>query len=330
VPALADCLETLAIEGPELFYAGETAAAIDAATRAGGGHLRRDDLANYQVAQREPLTLDYGGHRVQTNAPPASGGVLVAFGLSVMAGLESGADPLDPDEALRTARALQATTAARSDAGLDEGVDDAAAAHLLDPATVAAYRRRLAAHPAAYRGTTHISVADAAGNTAALTTSNGEGCGWIVPDTGFMLNNVLGEADLQPRGFGQWPEDVRLTSMMAPTLLQSPQGTTVALGSGGSNRIRSAITQVLAGQVDHGLDLAAALERPRLHVEGERLEIEGGFPAETIRALAEHWPDHCAWPERNLFFGGAHGVSIRAGRFDGAGDPRRGGVAAIV
>ncbi|MDZ7747459.1 MAG: gamma-glutamyltransferase [Halofilum sp. (in: g-proteobacteria)] len=331
MPALGDFLEALVHEGPELFYRGEVAATIDAAARAGGGHLRRADLEAYRVERREPIAVDYRGRRVLTNAPPASGGLLVAFGLEVLAGAAAAEDPLGAAAALRTADALEATREARIESGLDLGADAATAARLLDAATVARYRERVAGHPPAHRGTTHLSVIDGAGNTAALTLSNGEGCGWIVPGTGFMLNNMLGEADLQPRGFGRWPEDRRLTSMMAPTLvLDDAAERIVALGSGGSNRIRSAILQVLSGCLDHGLALDAAVERPRLHVEGNRLEIEGGFSEATVAALAARWHDHCAWPDRNLFFGGAHAVAAGPGGFSGAGDPRRGGVAAVL
>jgi gamma-glutamyltranspeptidase/glutathione hydrolase len=331
MPELGHFLETLGHEGPALFYRGEVAAAIDAAARERGGHLRRADLEHYRVERREPLAVDYRDRRVLTNAPPASGGLLVAFGLEVLAGSTPAADPHGVEAALRLSEALAATREARLESGLDLGADERTAAQLLAPETVARYRARVAGHPPAYRGTTHVSVIDAAGNTAALTVSNGEGCGWIVPGTGFMLNNMLGEADLQPRGFGRWPTDVRLTSMMAPTLVLSADGRRVAaLGSGGSNRIRSALLQVLAGHLEHGLGLEAAIARPRLHVEGERLEIEGGFSEEAVAALARRWPEHCAWPGRNLFFGGAHAVAAGPRGFDGAGDPRRGGVAAVI
>lgn len=327
---LGDFLETLAIEGVDLFYEGEVAAAIEAASISGGGHLRRDDFSAYRVERRRPLGLDYRGHRIWTNPPPATGGALIAFGLAVLAEETPPADPFGPGEAERMATALAVTRDARLREGLDDGIDDARAARLLDPEIVARYRAAISGHPPARRGTTHISVIDAAGNAAALTVSNGEGCGWIVPGTGFMLNNMLGEADLQPRGFGRWPTDVRLTSMMAPTLIDDARaGRLVALGSGGSNRIRSAILQVLTGMLDHGLPLEAAVERPRLHVEGERLEIEGGFDEAVIDRLARQWPQHCAWPDRNMFFGGAHAVEVTPDGFSGAGDPRRGGVAGL-
>jgi gamma-glutamyltranspeptidase/glutathione hydrolase len=331
MPALADFLDSLAHEGPDLFYRGEVAAAIDAASRAGGGHLRRADFEGYRIERREPLAVDYHGRRVLTNPPPASGGLLVAFGLELLGGLTHSADTDAAARALRMAAVLDATGQARLDTGLDAGVTGETARALLDPDQLARYRAAIAGRPKAHRGTTHISVIDARGNAAALTVSNGEGCGWIVPGTGFMLNNMLGEADLQPRGFGQWPTATRLTSMMAPTLVSDRAGEELlALGSGGSNRIRSALLQVLVAHLDAGLPLESAVEYPRLHLEDGCLEIEGGFSEATVEALQGQWPGHRLWPDRNLFFGGAHAVAAGPGGFTGAGDPRRGGVATVV
>ena len=84
-----------------------------------------------------------------------------------------------------------------------------------------ARRRR---HPS-HRGTTHISVIDPDGNAASASPSNGEGNGYIVGRFGFMLNNMLGEEDLSLDGLGQWREDARLSSMMAPTIILQPDGT---------------------------------------------------------------------------------------------------------
>ena len=117
--------------------------------------------------------------------------------------------------------------------------------------------RAASRHPAAYRGTTHISVIDRDGNAASASLSNGEGNGSIVGNFGFMLNNMLGEEDLTPEGLGNWREGVRLSSMMAPTIILEPDGTVIALGSGGSNRIRTAILQVAVNLLDHGMSLDA-------------------------------------------------------------------------
>ena len=118
-----------------------------------------------------------------------------------------------------------------------------------------------ARHPPAYRGTTHISVIDADGNAAAASLSNGEGNGFIVGKFGFMLNNMLGEEDLAPEGLGPWREGVRLSSMMAPTIIAERDGSVTALGTGGSNRIRTAILQVAVNLLDRGMSLEDAVER---------------------------------------------------------------------
>jgi gamma-glutamyltranspeptidase/glutathione hydrolase len=181
------------------------------------------------------------------------------------------------------------------------------------------------------RGTTHISVADAAGNIASLTVSNGEGCSYVLPGTGIMLNNMLGEEDLNPGGFHQWKEGSRLASMMSPAVAELADGTRYALGSGGANRIRSAITQVLINLLDFGMSLEQAVAAPRIHLEGDMLSIEAGLGDEAMQALESSAPRTHLWPEKNLFFGGVHAVSVTpAGEFHGAGDPRRGGEVAFA
>ena len=101
----------------------------------------------------------------------------------------------------------------------------------------------------------------------------------------------------------------------------------MALGSGGSNRIRTAILQVLVNLLDFGMSLEAAVEASRIHLENARLSIEAGFdPAVDLGALRARYPDHRLWTERSLFFGGVHAVGSGVAGFRGAGDPRRGGV----
>jgi gamma-glutamyltranspeptidase / glutathione hydrolase len=324
-PELADFLDALAREGPELMYRGEVARAVDLASRSGGGHLRLQDFERYEVQVRAPLEVKYRGHRVLTNPPPASGGLLVSFALALLAE----GDPLTsvPRDVRRVAAALDVVRQARRDEGLLDQVDQASADRLLGPGSLARYREVLLLHPRAREATTHISVLDSRGNAASLTGSNGEGSGWVMPGTGAMLNNMLGEADLQPRGFGRWPPDTRLTSMMAPTVVEEARGAGLTvLGSGGSNRIRSAILQVLLGLLDQEHPAPAAVARPRLHLEEGRLEIEGGFESEVVDGLTARWPEHRVWPGLNLFFGGAHVVRHSRKGWSGAGDPRRGGV----
>ena len=326
-PQLARTLEALGREGDRLFYEGDIARAIVAACREQGGHLQADDLSGYRVERRRPLAIDYRGNRLYTNPPPSSGGLLTAFALKL---LETSSNaPVHIDHAAGVAllaEIMQLTNEARLERIAAGRLD----AGLLDPQLLDHYRTRLLGRSRARRGTTHISIIDRRGNLASLTTSNGEGCGHMLADTGIMLNNMLGEQDLNPHGFHRWQEDRRLTSMMSPSILEDARGMQVALGSGGSNRIRSAILQVVLRLVDEGLPLAQAVTRPRIHYENGQLHIEAGFADPLYRQLQDEFPDNRCWPDRNLFFGGVHAVSRCGERFDCAGDPRRGGVALEV
>ncbi len=115
-------------------------------------------------------------------------------------------------------------------------------------------------------------------------------------------------------------------------MLRDAAGRVIALGSGGSNRIRTAILQVLVGLLDFEMDLDAAIRAPRLHVEDGLLNVEAGFTPEAVAALTPEFPEQKPWPPGNMFFGGVHAASVDRSlkSFVGAGDPRRGGVAVTV
>lgn len=348
-PAFADVLEVMAHEGPDFVSRGEVAQGL-LSLAAEGGHLRQEDLARWRAVARAPLEARRGTVTLALNPPPALGGALVAFPLALAAPEPAPAEVM---------RAFALTAEARRESGIDE--DGAAGAAWLGAEAQAVRFRRalsaLSAGPAASRrGTTHLSAIDADGGAAALTLSNGEGCGLIVPGTGIMPNNMLGEEDLVP-GLAQgrpfdWAPATRLASMMAPLTASGPDGRFWVLGSGGSNRIRTALAQVLLRLVDHGEGLAEAVSAPRLHVEGLGAEVvldyeRPGLGEGEEAALQDAWaalkgraapdPEDAAgwaalglraWEAPSMFFGGVHGVMREArGGLQAAGDPRRAGVA---
>lgn len=328
LPQLADTLELLAAEGERVFRDGPVAAAIAGLCRE-GGLLRAADLAAYRVHWRRPLQQRVLDARVYSNPPPSAGGPLLLFGLALADTLPSAAGAAD------LATIMQLTAEARDATGLDHAVDARHVDALLGAAGLPQWRRRFAAdrgRRAMKRGgTTHVSVVDRQGNTAACTVSNGEGCGHMVPGTGFMLNNMLGEEDLNPAGFFRWAPDTRVASMMAPTLAERGDGRLLALGSAGSNRIRTALLQVLCNVLSRDLPLDAAITAPRLHLERGRLEIEGGWPERELATLRPRWPAQRLWDDRSMFFGGVQAVQrLPDGSLQAAGDPRRGGAAAVL
>ena len=326
-PQLADTLEVLAIEGDDLFYRGEIAQAIARQSGEGGGSLTLQDLEHYQVERHRPLAADYRGVRVLTMPPPSSGGVLTVFALKLLEALSDlKSVPFGSAEQIGiVAEALELSDRARVET-LVENSSHIDAGRLLDEELLERYRNQIKGRAAAFRGTTSIVVIDSEENVATLSFSNGEGCGKIVPGTGLMLNNMLGEEDLVPQGFHRWPVNQRMTSMMAPTMLLFPDGRVVATGSGGSKRIRTAILHVILNLIDYGTSVEQAVCRPRIFLENGHLSVEGGYENSQIERLIEWYPEHKVWDDVNLFFGGAHTVARRGMSFEGAGDPRRAGV----
>jgi gamma-glutamyltranspeptidase / glutathione hydrolase len=339
-PALAGTIERLAELGPRDFYDGGLATAMVDHQHATGGPLTLADLAGYRAVWRRPLRIPYHGRReIFTNAPPSSGGVLIGYMLAVLRGV---GEPLPPGRA-RTLRAY--AEAMRSAARMRDGRFErllhrgGLARHMLSAEAVERGRAAVAAALAGAptpagaavpsdRGTTHISVVDAAGNACAFTSSNGCHSGVIVPGTGLHLNNMLGEEDLSA-GRGM-PPGTRLTSMQAPTMVVAPDGIELVVGSSGSNRLRSAIMQVAINVIDHGMGAADAINQPRVHVEGDRLDCEGGIDPTEVGQL-ERWGEKVnRFQSLNLYFGGANAVVIRNGRTEAAGDPRRNGAGFVL
>jgi gamma-glutamyltranspeptidase/glutathione hydrolase len=198
---------------------------------------------------------------------------------------------------------------------------DLATAETLDERAHALKRGYDSAPTVGVAGTTHISVLDAAGNAAALSSTLGSGSGLFRGGT--QLNNMLGELDVighAPRAPGE-----RLPSMMTPTLVLEEGRPRVALGSAGSVRLAGAIAQV-ADVVLRGTPVAEAIDRPRIHVDGDVLHLEGGL----MELSPDGWKT-VRWAGRNLYFGGVSAVERHPdGTLAAAGDPRRGGHGIVV
>jgi gamma-glutamyltranspeptidase / glutathione hydrolase len=178
-----------------------------------------------------------------------------------------------------------------------------------------------------------VSVLDADGWACAVTSSNGEGSGVVVPGTGVHVNNVLGEEDLSPLGFHTQQPGSRLPSMMAPTVVLDGGAARLVVGSAGSNRIRSALLQVIVNVVDRGMTAQEAVDAPRLHYAPEAVYTEPGLPAAEVAAgVAAAGLPLVPFRSRNLFFGGCQAVARDpvTGALRGGADPRRGGGVAVA
>jgi gamma-glutamyltranspeptidase/glutathione hydrolase len=290
---LAEALERFGAEGAEPFCRGEVAAALSAYVLERGGTLGPVDFAGYEVIEREPIRASFRGTEVLTNPPPSSGGTLIAYCLGL---LEQAGKSSGPEQLVA---AMEAANAARGD--------------LLG-------------------STTHISALDRNGMCANVTCSNGSGSGVLVPGTGVILNNMLGEEDLNPLGFHSIPPGRRVTSMMAPTVVLRDGEIELGLGSAGSNRIRSAILQTIVRAVEQGMGADEAVRAPRLHFEDGVVQAEPGIDEEALAQIEARGTPVLRRPQINLFFGGTQAVARErgSGRLSGGGDPRRGGSVAFA
>jgi gamma-glutamyltranspeptidase/glutathione hydrolase len=306
-PELADALDRLGSEGSAPFYTGDIGRAVSGWVRDRGGMLTGGDLAAYAVVRREPLRVAYRGREVFTNPPPSAGGALLGRALATL-----DARPGPPD-----ALAFLAAMAAADDA---RGLAVPGPAH----PGIAAMRRadRLGS-------TTHVSVLDADGWACSVTTSNGACSGVSVPGTGIHLNNMLGEEDLSPCGPFTHAVGDRLPSMTAPTVVRRDGIAELVLGSAGSNRIRSALLQVIAHVVDGRMSPQRAVDAPRLHLERGAVHAEPGIDVAALRATGR---PVSVFGAPNLFFGGCQAVGRdpRSGAVSGGADGRRGGAVALA
>jgi len=317
-PELAEALERFGAEAAEPFYRGEIAAALSEFVVAGGGTLGPGDLAAYAPVERRPIRAPFRGTEVLTNPPPSSGGILIAYGLGLLERLGERSGPEQLVAAMGATNRLRGMEFA--EALYEEGMET----DFLDPAGLDLAAGDLLG------STTHISVLDAEGMCASVTCSNGSGSGVLVPGTGVILNNMLGEEDLNPLGFHRIAPGRRVPSMMAPTVVLRDGEVVLGVGSAGSNRIRSAILQTVVRAVEQGMPVGQAVEAPRLHFEQGLLQAEPGVEEGALARLEARGTPVARRPAINLFFGGVQAVARdpKTGALSGGGDPRRGGAVA--
>ena len=305
---LAATLEEIAQHGPDAFYKGPIAAAVEKASIRNGGILTAQDFADYTVGETPPLTCTYRGYRIVSAPPPSSGGTAVCEILNILEGYEL--------KALGLPLGAVGAPAGRGDAprlsrpqhlswrpGLCAEPAGAAACRRTTPRRFA--RRSMpgnatpaAAHqpPKENAETTHYSVVDGEGNAVAVTyTINGSfGAAVIAPGTGFFLNNEMDDFTVKPGtpnlyGLVQGEANAiapgkRPLSSMSPTLVEKDGRIFLVLGSPGGSRIITAVLETIINIVDYGMTAQEAVDAPRLHHQS----AAGRDRFRTLRPAARH------------------------------------------
>jgi gamma-glutamyltranspeptidase/glutathione hydrolase len=313
-PGLADVLDELATAGPDLFTTGEVGRRLVEQMERGGGLVTTEDLTSFRPATRPAYVLRVGDWQVATNPPPSVGGPMLAAMLNELArrGDWTWADALEIQHAVLTYR----TSVHDYSRDLDQDGQDLLAT--IGEHGIAGLRGSAS--------TAHISAIDDEGTACAVTMSSGYGAGLCIPGTGILLNNCLGEAELNRHGLHAVPPGTRLASNMAPTTARADDGRALAVGSPGADRITTALMLVLGQGCLHRVDLQRAIDRPRLHLrlgdDGFTVEYERD-PDLAAAVEASGLPGH-EYPEPHMYFGGV-GAARRDpdGRLQAAGDQRR-------
>ena len=326
-PKFAEFLTRLSVGGADFFYKDEGADLLVSLAN-NGGLLTKKHLENYQVIERKPLKSKLFGYTLYTNPAPSIGGTLIAFLLQIIN------KEFCHENINHTAltHLMYIAKEAKKEIYTNPS-NEHQITKMLDTEIVSEYINHFknnkilsqnSVEKAKFGSTTHLSILDKKGNAASVTTTNGEGCGYFVPALGFMMNNMLGEEALNPAGFHLWTKEQRLPTLISPTIVVGDSGPELILGSGGSNRIASAISQVIINTLLHKMDLYSAISSPRIHLEGNTLHHEPGIILND-KTLIKKSIEKNTWDKMNLFFGGVNAVSKHAA----VGDPRRDGVGGI-
>ena len=314
-PALADSLTLIAERGWREAYTGELGRALAADQAERGGLITEADLAAYEAVVRTPLRLSAGDWDIATNPPPSIGGPMLAvmLGELVARGGFAWRDVIEVQKHVLTYRTDVHDFSADLE---DDGY------RMLEEV-----RRKGLAGLTTSSSTAHVSAVDSDGMACAVTASSGYGSGATVPGTGLMLNNCLGEPELNRLGLHALTPGTRLASNMAPSAGRSSDGRVMAIGTPGADRITTALMQVLARHCVLGVDIGEAIARTRAHVRvvrGEATRVDFETDPEIEAAVAELGLPGLEHETHAMYFGGVGAATLSpSGVLAAAGDPRR-------
>lgn len=353
-PAYAETLRRFAREGANAFYGGQIGRDIVATVRGATGNpgvLSETDMAIYQVKERSAVCAPYRGHEVCGMGPPSSGAVAVGQILGALEGFDLSAGPMDlkvrrlMGDAGRLAFADRGRYLADSDyvPVPVQGLIDTA--YMAERAKVLQTDRALESvapgNPAfdhalnwaddqsiELPSTSHISIVDAAGNVASMTTTIENGFGSRLMVGGFLLNNELTDFSFRSHVDGvpianRVEPGKRPRSSMAPTIVLMDGKPVLAVGSPGGSRIIGYVAQAIVGVIDWGLDVQQAVMVPHAVNRFGTYDVEEGTAAE---GLTDGLTAMGFEVGARALTSGLHMIAIGE-ELQGGADPRREGIA---
>lgn len=353
-PEYAATLDAFATQGAGAFYGGQIGKDIVKTVQGASwnpGVLSQTDMAIYQIKERAAVCAPYRAHEVCGMGPPSSGAVAVGQTLGALEGYDLSAGPQD----LNVRRLMgDAGRLAFSDRGrylADSDYVPVPVTGLLDPAYMADRAQVLdtdqaltevsPGNPAfdhALHGaddeslelpsTSHISIVDAAGNVASMTTTIENGFGSRLMVGGFLLNNELTDFSFRSHREGvpianRVEPGKRPRSSMAPTIVLKDGKPVLAVGSPGGSRIIGYVAQTIIGVIDWGLDVQQAVSLPHAVNRFGKYDLEEGTGAVDLEAGLTAMGFEVG---ARALTSGLHVIAI-GDELQGGADPRREGIA---
>ncbi len=320
IDGLADSLSAIAEQGVDTFYRGDIAHLIASDMEVNGGLLGLPDLEAYRPTVAPALEVVLDDWHLATAAAPSVGGAALAAMLLMVRDIAHGS--WTPAMAARLIEAQTQVLGIRR-RKLDQSADLTRDIEAL--LEVAGRRASSLTSPS----TVHTSAVDANGLACAVTASAGYGSGVMPPGTGIWMNNTLGEVELNRRGFHALSPGARIPTNMAPTTGRDPEGSVLAIGSPGADRITTAILQTLTNFIHLDMPLKEAVNHARLHVDwavdgAPCVAFEPGMPVDQLDVPQR------GFDALDMYFGGVCVVRhTPPDRFDMAADIRRTGGMAL-
>nr|WP_246072196.1 gamma-glutamyltransferase [Catenovulum sediminis] len=349
---LAESLRGIANQGIDYFYRGELADKIVAAAQnspIAPGLLNHNDLKNYQVKWREPLCGVYQKHQICGFGPPSSGAFSVLMTLKLLEKFHLAQYSANQKEALHLfTQASKLAFADRNQYLADNDYVDVplnlllSAEYINQRAAIIQPDRDFGKAQAGLLAnggtsslerpsTSHISIVDKWGNALSMTTSIEMAFGSAVMAGGFLLNNQLTDFSFNPEKSGDKVANrvqpgKRPRSSMSPTVVFDPKDNLLGvIGSPGGSRIINYVSHSLIALIDWKLDIQSAIDLPKITNMNGKTSLEAGTDVADFKAYFEQL-GHQA--EVRTLNSGLHGIWKTEGKWSGAADPRREGIAA--
>lgn len=336
-PDLANTLRMLARQGAESFYTGEIAAQIADDMAAHGGLMTLNDLTNFKVQRKAPLTINYRGRTIATPPPPA-GGIYVSQILRMLERFDLTAFEHNGAEYITVVAEAMKIAGYDKDRfigdpdftkpPLERLLSDAYADECA--ATIRSGKKTsLPRTSSDAKNTTTVSCIDADGMVVSMTHTNGTPSGVIPPGLGFMLNGAMNWYDPRPGLAGSIAPGKRRFSSMTPTIVFEDRKPVFTVGAPGGAWIGPAVLQVLVNVLDWGMPISEAVAAPRFSATSDAIDISNRIPRGVQKALEAKGYEVKRSP-LSYPFAAPHGITCWDGVLEGGADPQRDGYAAGV